>query len=275
MAHDINRFKILFTDLDGTLLDDQKQISEKNRKAIDRALSIGHKIVITTGRPLCSAQKLSKELGLTKNGCYAIAFNGGIIYDCFEKKTIFEQTLLHEDVRRLFDEAKKVGIHAQTYSDTCVLAEKPNQDFDRYASVIAISKKVVPDVLSELKTKRPAKVLMIADHERLEQFRLSTLSWRSGKIDAIFSCPNYLEFIPQGVSKGNAVQTLCRFLNLSLSSSIAVGDAENDISMIQTAHIGAVMKNASDTMKTYGNYVTSFDNNHSAIAEIIETFMLC
>ncbi len=274
MTESKNSTKILFTDLDGTLLNDQKQICPENRKAIDRALAAGHKIVITTGRPLVSAQKLSQELGLISEGCYSISFNGGIIYDCYKERVIFEQTLPHEDVRKLMNEAQKAGIHAQTYSDTCVIAEKPNEDFDRYASIIHIDKKIVPDVLKELGTKRPPKVLMIADHKRLEQFRLDTQSWREGKIDAIFSCANYLEFLPYGVSKGNALKILCNLLCLPLSASIAAGDEQNDISMIQTAHIGAVMKNASDQMKTYGNYITLHDNNHGAIAEIIERFML-
>ncbi len=266
--------KILFTDLDGTLLDDRKQICPENREAIRRALAAGCSIVITTGRPLVSAQKLSKELGLTSPGCYSISFNGGILYDCFKNQVIAEQTLSHEDVRRLIDEAREAGIHAQTYSDTCVIAEHPNADFDRYAAVIRIGKKVVPDVLKELQSRRPPKVLMIADHDRLEQFRLATQSWREGRIDTVFSCDRYLEFLPCGVSKGAALKELCRLLGLPLSASIAVGDEQNDISMIEAAGIGAVMKNASDQMKRYGNYVTLCDNNHGAIAELIDRFML-
>ena len=69
--------KILFTDLDGTLLDDRKQICPENREAIRRALAAGCSIVITTGRPLVSAQKLSKELGLTSPGCYSISLTAG------------------------------------------------------------------------------------------------------------------------------------------------------------------------------------------------------
>lgn len=266
--------KILFTDLDGTLLDDQKGICPENRDAIARALLAGHKIVLTTGRPLFSAKKLCEELNLTSQGCYAICFNGGVIYDCFAKIPIYEQTLSHEDVRRLMDLAKEAGLHAQTYSDTHVIAESTNDDFKEYASVVRIDRKTVPDVIEELGDKRSAKVLMIGDHEALEQFRIATASWREGKIDSLFSCPRYLEFVPWGVSKGNAIKTLCHLLRLPLSSSIAAGDAENDISMLKTAHIGAVMANASEEMKQYGNYVTVRDNNHGGIAEIIERFML-
>lgn len=266
--------QILFTDLDGTLLDDHKNICVENRTAIDHALLAGHKIVITTGRALFSAQKLCEDLHLTSKGCYSICFNGGVIYDCYEKKVIFERTLSHEYVCRLMDEGKKAHLHVQTYSDTDVLSESSNKELDEYISQVHMGKKVVPDVIKELGSKEPPKVLMIGEHDELEQFRISTLSWRQGKIDSFFSCPRYLEFIPQGVSKGNAIKILCNLLDLPLSCTIAAGDAENDISMIQTAHIGAVMANASENMKSYGNYVTTRDNNSGGIAEIIDRFLL-
>ena len=71
--------KILFTDLDGTLLNDEKEVTAGNQAAIDRALEQGHKIVVTTGRPLASGLDIAERIGLTKEGCYVIAFNGGQI----------------------------------------------------------------------------------------------------------------------------------------------------------------------------------------------------
>ena len=80
--------KMIFLDLDGTLLDDSKQVSEKNKKAIDDALHNGHKVVICTGRPLCSAKKLFHVLGMDRQGCYAITFNGGLVYDIHNDKIL-------------------------------------------------------------------------------------------------------------------------------------------------------------------------------------------
>lgn len=69
--------KVFFTDLDGTLLNDQKEITPGNQAAIDEALCRGHKVVITTGRPLASARIQAERLGLTKEGCYIVTYNGG------------------------------------------------------------------------------------------------------------------------------------------------------------------------------------------------------
>ena len=85
--------RILFTDLDGTLLNDQKEITPETQKAIDQALAAGHKIVVTTGRPLASGLTCAEKAGLVKEGCYVIAFNGGQIYDPFHKKTIYGKTI--------------------------------------------------------------------------------------------------------------------------------------------------------------------------------------
>lgn len=115
--------KILFTDLDGTLLNDQKEITAGNQAAISEALSCGHKIVIATGRPLASARIQAERLGLIKKGCYAITYNGGQIYDSYERKTLFGKQLPMETVVSLFQEARQMGIHIQTYSETHVVTE--------------------------------------------------------------------------------------------------------------------------------------------------------
>ena len=92
--------KTLFLDLDGTLLNDEKQITPGNRRALETALDAGHRVVITTGRPLVSAIKQSQSLGLTGKGCYLIAFNGGIVYDSFREEIIYQQDLPTEAALR-------------------------------------------------------------------------------------------------------------------------------------------------------------------------------
>ena len=85
--------KIFFTDMDDTLLNSEKQVTKENMDAISEALAAGHKIVFNTGRPLSGFLPILKELGLDREGCYAIAFNGGLIYDCAAKKTLYRRTI--------------------------------------------------------------------------------------------------------------------------------------------------------------------------------------
>ena len=267
--------RILFTDLDGTLLNDQKQISEGNLAAIHMALEKGHKIVISTGRALTSAKKQAQALGLTMPGCYIIAFNGACIYDIHEKKIIFSETIPVDYVYHLFEEAHKLDIHIQTYDDTQVLTESENEDLFRYCHNTGLGYKVISSVRSEL-TFSPYKVLVIdyQHHEPLVQFQEQIRSWAEGKIDFYFSCNELLEIVAPGISKGNAIIRLCEQLQIPPEATISAGDADNDISMLQTTHTSVVMKNADPHMHAYATYITEQDNNHDGVAEAIYKFML-
>lgn len=269
------KIKILFLDLDGTLLNDDKEITSGNHEAIQKALKQGHKIVITTGRPLASAIVLSKELGLTQDGCYAIAFNGAEIYDLYHKKTVFKETLPLPFVRYLLDAAHAQGLHCQTYSDTHILSEYDTPALHRYESLTNLTSRIVPDVMMELTTE-PGKVIVIdyENHDKLVHFQESISEWADGKVEHIFSCPQYLELVAPGMSKGHAIEVLCGILGIPKCNTIAAGDAPNDISMLETAAIGVVMNNAADDIKKYGDYITQRDNNHDGIAEVIEKFLL-
>ncbi len=267
--------KILFTDLDGTLLNDEKQISAGNQAAIDEALAKGHAIVISTGRSLPSALSLAERLGFSGEGCYVIAWNGGEIYDLYRRKTICSRTLPRALARPLFDMAAAREIHIQTYDRTHVLSEHDNQMLRDYEHFTGHHYRVVADIAREL-TVDPHKLLAICydSHERLETFRQEALSLYPDLISSFFSSDTYLEIVPKDVSKGSAIRWMCAHMEIPLENSIAAGDAPNDISMLEAAHIGAVMRNALPGVAEHGDYVTQSDNNHDGLAEIIRRFML-
>ena len=234
--------------------------------------------MICTGRPLSSVKKLLPGFGLDKPGCYAITYNGGLIYDAGAKQAIYEKTLPIEQVRYVFDKAYEYGkIHIQTYTEDGFICEKDTPESEYYERMTLCERKVVKDIVEELNGKEPGKMLAIAyDCERtqIEGFRDSMLSYCEGKMDVCFSCYEYLEFMPVGINKGNAIHWMSDFLRIPMEHTIAVGDADNDITMIKTAAIGAVMKNAADEIKQYGNYITEKNNNEGGVAEVIYKFML-
>lgn len=262
--------KILFTDLDGTLLKTDKTISEKNREAIGRMLQVGNSVVITTGRVVPSAYKIAQKLGLTVPGCYMIAANGAVIFDCAKAQVMKEWTIPMPDVRYLFAEAKRYGIHIQTYSDQFMLTSCNSRELEFYVSRTDTPAKVVEDVFAELK-QNPNKILLanIYDHECLEQFQRDHLQWEQGRLCSFFSCPQYLEYSPMGIDKGSGVRFLCSYLDIPIENAYAVGDERNDIPMIKAAGVGIAMKNAHEETKAAADYVTERDNDHDAIAEII------
>jgi len=266
--------KILFTDLDGTLLDDKKDITAENREAIFNALHKGHSIVITTGRPLAAALPMIRDLQLDQDGCYAITYNGGLLYNCYKKIPVYKETIPLSYVRYIFKQAEAFHLHCQTYSDTHVLSNIYNQELEYYVKEIHIPYCIKPGFLDTL-TEEPVKVMTIdlTSTDNLCRYRTFMADWAKDKISIFFSGKGYLEHVMKDVSKGRAMKILCRHLNIPLENAIAVGDAENDISMLQTAAIGIAMVNADSKVKKHADFVTKSDNNHSGVAEIIKKFL--
>ena len=268
--------KILFVDIDFTLLTAERELTEENDTAIREALAAGHRVVICSGRPLGGILPLAKKLNLTGEGCYLISYNGALIYDCGADRVIFKETLPLEDVRVLFDKADEHGLYIHTYFRDKVLLRKLSEESDYYVDRIGIQYVVEPN-LPEAIVEEPVKVILIELHDksRLEAYRKEVAPLLAGRVSLFYSSEVLLECVKEGISKGDAVRRLCRHLNLPVTSSIAAGDSENDISMLKAAHIGCAVANATDECKAAADYVTERDCDHSGVAEIIRKFMLC
>ena len=269
--------RMLFMDLDGTLLDDHSQITAGNRQALEAALERGHGVVITTGRPLKSAMKQAHKLDLDKPGCYLIAYNGAVIYDWEKQEQVFARTLEIPTVEAIFDYVNPRGFHLQTYDTWEVLVEKrcDNWILRRYCQRILMDFRVIEDVHQDL-TEEPVKVLIIEPESReaILQLQQELEQKFAGQVDTFFSNPTYLEVVPKGMNKGEAVRMLCQMLHVPLENAVAVGDAANDLSMIAMAGIGVAMANGTEEVKAIANYITTCDNNHDGIAEVVNRFFL-
>lgn len=267
--------KIIFTDLDGTLLDDNRQVSPENRRTIDEALAQGHQIVITSGRPLASVKLIAKELGLTSEGCYAIASNGAILYDTYNDKILKQICLPNEYVVPMFERAREAGLHIHTYTDDNVICEEDRKEVHWYENEIRVPAIVVDDISKHV-TYDPIKIILLDldNKQNLIDFQTKHMPYTEGKMETLFSNDRILEYCPLGVSKGKAVKELCELLNIPLENSVSAGDAENDISLVEAAHIGCAMCNGYDSVKARANYVTQADNNHDGFAEIMKKFVL-
>ena len=267
--------RMLFLDLDGTLLDDRKEITSGNRKALEEALERGHGVIITTGRPLKSAMAQARKLGLDKPGCFLIAYNGAVIYDWEKQEQIFARTLEIPTVLEVFDYVNQKGVHIQTYDTWDVLVEKRCDDaaVRRYCDMIVMEHRVMNDVHTDL-TEEPVKCLVIDYDDRTGP--LAVEKWlkeeMAEKVDCFFSCDAYLEVVPKGMSKGEAVKMLCQMMGVPIENAVAVGDAANDLSMIEMAGIGVAMANGTAEVNAVAQYITQRDNNHDGIAEVVEKF---
>lgn len=269
--------KILFTDLDGTLLTDDKKITPGNYQALMDALAAGHRVVITTGRPLKSALIQAEKLGLNGAGCYIIAYNGAMVYDCGAKQVIYELPLSLDALYAVVDEAARRGLYVQTYADEDVIVEPQNDGpiAARYCGLIDMDWRTVGSIRQEI-TKAPPKALVIEfeDRQKIEGMEQWIHDNLSEQTECFFSSQYYLEVVHKGMDKGQAVKEMCRRLGVPITDAIAAGDQANDISMIRAAGLGVCMCNGIEQAKAAADYITERDNNHDGIAEVVERFML-
>ena len=175
----------------------------------------------------------------------------------------------------IFEKTQEAGLYCHTYSDTSLLCRHAGEETRVYTQAIHIP--VVEDpLLPEHLAEEPCKMIVIDLHDRakMDAYRAAMEPWAKGKISMFYSSPHYLEHVPEHVSKGHAVKKLCELLQIPLANTVAAGDQENDISMIEAAAVGAAMKNATDAVKARADYITENDCNHSGVAEILGKFIL-
>lgn len=266
----MNNKKIFFSDLDGTLLTKEKIISEKTKKALDEFVAAGNHFAICTGRGLDNVQDVVKELGLDYPGMYLICYNGAQIYDCDAGKDLFRIGVPLELIPGIFETASEYGIHAHTYTTDSLISPDNGEEMQYYNRVIKRPVVVTDDIVSAL-PEVPCKVIAIELHDldKLERFRNAVMEKYSDTVTTVYSNPNYLEIFMKEAGKGSAVVRLAKHLDIPVENTIAAGDEQNDISMIEAAGIGVAMKNAVDAAKSVANAVTEFDNDHDGLADIL------
>ncbi|MCL6589700.1 MAG: Cof-type HAD-IIB family hydrolase [Firmicutes bacterium] len=256
-------------DLDDTLLDDDLTISLENRTAIQKAGQLGVKIILASGRMAQSMRPYSQELNLDQP---VIAYNGALVYDVITGQALDHHPVPRELALELIPIIRGAGIHLNVYLKDELYMEELTDWGRKYAANCSVSPRLVRD-LRRLVTEGPHKMLAIGTISEIERLQARLEEHFRGQLDFTRSKPNYLEILGPGVSKGSALQRLVTRWGIDRSEVIAIGDAPNDLEMITWAGIGVAMGNAVDQVKERAGFIAP-DNNHHAVAEVIQRFVL-
>ncbi len=269
------RNSFLFTDLDETLLRSDKTIGEEDLSAINAFLDNGNFFAFVTGRPFVDSLPFAKKYALEREGVFIAAFNGGEIREYRDGTWILLRSLpvSYEDAELLFTEAEGFNIHCQTYCGKYVLALHETEVLKGYTGGRVLTPKVMGDLKELLNylPSPPPKVVCAAINDRpaLQRFKEYVDPKIKGRLFSLFSSDKLLEFGDVNATKAKAVEFLAKKTGVLIENTIAVGDEENDISMIEAAGTGYAVKNAREEVKASADRVTEADNNHGAIAEIL------
>ena len=267
--------KILFADLDGTLLTSQKDISEYTHSILKRFCNEGGIFVLSSGRPLKSILEVRDNSKLNFPGVMISSCNGSLIYDCDTQKSIIEKRLSYDTISSVQRFADEHNTHIHTYTDDNIITERIDPEVKYYTRHVHLPVITVSDLRDGL-DREPYKMLIIdlEDHDRLAKFGLDLTDALNGQVQVVFSSPNYLEVIRPDAGKGNGVRLICDLLHIPYANSYAAGDSDNDISMLEMSGCGIAMKNGSPNALSAANVITKYDNDHDGLAHYIEDNIL-
>jgi Cof subfamily protein (haloacid dehalogenase superfamily) len=266
-------YKLVALDIDGTLLNSQKQLTSRVCAAIESAKQQGIKIVLASGRPLEGMLSTAKSLGLDGIDDFILPFNGSLIMKPFNKEILHSAILKGKDAIELKQIADNLGVNILAFSPTRgLITPKQNTYTDYEAKLNNIEYSIFDFALLE-QDEPILKVMMIDAPDLLTQAIGQLPNTLKAKYSMARSLPFFYEFTNHDSNKGMGMKVLAKHLNLTAEEIICVGDAENDLQMIQFAGLGVAMENASEQIKESANYICA-SNDQDGVAEVFEKYVL-
>lgn len=268
-------YKIIACDLDETLLGNDRAISKRNIAAIKQAISLGIKFVPATGRGYNSVRDTLKELGLLdKENEYVISYNGGAVTENKGNQLLHFEGIPFDLAQKLYKRGLLYNVCIHVYTKDMVYAYRFwQEEIDYLAGRMEVTE-IFTESLDFLAGQDIVKVLYVnTDYSYLQKIE-KELKDITQEIDVSYSANRYIEFNHKGVNKGAGLIFLTNLLDVKSEETIAIGDNFNDLSMIQVAGLGVGVQNTVKDMKPLCDYITMATNNESAVAEVIEKFIL-
>jgi Cof subfamily protein (haloacid dehalogenase superfamily) len=256
-------------DLDGTLLNSDKQVTARTLTAIRRTGAMGVRVVIASARPPRSVQPLYDYCGLST---VQINYNGAMIWDPAARRIVLHRPMPQETVRAIIEVAR------QRYPDTLASVEVADHWFtDRFdASYVTETSKVFkPDRVApfaELLTKPVTKLMLLGPGEHMVQIEGLLASHFSGQISMVRIEDYMIQIMHPTAGKSSALAAVARLYGIGRDSVMAIGDAPNDLGMIQWAGLGVAVHNAHPLVRQAADYITA-SNDEDGVAEALEMFV--
>lgn len=268
------KYKLLVLDVDGTLLNDEREISKRTLAALLKVQQMGVRIVLASGRPTYGLMPLAKTLELGNYGGFVLSYNGCQIIKAQNGEILFERRINPEMLPYLEKKARKNGFAIFTYHDDTLITDSPDNEYIKNEALLNNLKIIKEDEFSTAIDFAPCKCMLVSDKEKaligLEQHWEKRLA---GTLDAFRSEPYFLEVVPCGVNKANTLGALLEHLGVTREEVIAVGDGVCDVTMLQLAGMGVAMGHSQDSVKVCADYVTA-SNEEDGVALAVEKLIL-
>ncbi|HEX7056700.1 MAG TPA: Cof-type HAD-IIB family hydrolase [Bacilli bacterium] len=262
-------YRMIVTDIDGTLVDTQQMISAENKTKIYSFQQQGGIVTLATGRMEDATRRFVQDLNIRHP---VILYNGGKIVDFTTGQCLFEAVLAEDVIRALIRLLEANPHNMIFYSEKKLWVKEITPTLQDYMKKDQVQCSVwkTPEFLLQSKVN---KILIIREDRNFSAVRQALEQLTGRSCELVQSEPTYLEVLPQGVSKGRALQMLVDHLGIDIREVIAIGDNLNDLDMILKAGLGVAVSNAHPKLKEHAQYIASSHLDH-AVADVIEKYCL-
>ncbi len=258
--------RLVAIDLDGTLLNDSKQVSEKTIKAISCLPARGIKVIIATARPPRSVRHIYQQLQLD---CFQVNYNGALIWDETRKEAVFHRPIAGMLVREMIAHARSL------YADLLVSCEVMDRWFtDRHDPqyTTETGRMFKPDVICSADEfcQHAITKLMFLGHPELMSAVEPFISGPYGdRVTTVRADADLIQVMDRRVSKAVALMKIAEFHGIPMEQVMAIGDAPNDVGMLQVAGVAVAMDNAHERVKQVAHWVAPSNNDHGVHAALV------
>lgn len=259
-------FKIIALDLDDTLLNNERKVSDFTKTTLLECEKRGIHVVLASGRPNIGVLSVSEMIGLTDN--YMLSYNGGQIFK--KGETIFSMDISKAQLMMLFDLAVENDTCILTYTQDEILAYNPNEFAQLESDLVGMPLREVKD-FKALTAETYPKAMFVDQPEKVKAMQEKLASLEG--LNVAISKPFFLEFVKSGVDKGQSLLRLGKIVDATVEEIISFGDSYNDISMLEVAGTSVAMENAVEDVKKICTHIT-LSNDDDGVAKYIQDNIL-
>lgn len=268
------KYKLLVLDVDGTLLNDAKEITKRTLAALLKLQQIGVRIVIASGRPTYGLMPIAKELELGNYGGFILSYNGSQVIDAKNGEVVFERRIDPQLLQYIEKKAHDWNFPLLTYHDNNIYTDTPDNEHIRNEAILNNMEIIKEAEFSASIDFSPSKCMLVCDDAKA----LSDAEghWKrrlGGTLEVTQSEPYFLEVLPHNVDKANTLSALFDRLGIKQDEVVCMGDGVCDVTMIQLAGMGVAMGNAQESVKSCADMVTK-SNEEDGVAETVENLLL-
>ncbi len=257
--------KIVFSDVDGTLLNDKKRMTALTVQEVKKLKEKGIPFVIVSSRSPAGIYPILKRNDFN---CMITAFGGGLILD-EERKPLYHRGMPKETAGQIIEyiEEKQYPLSWNLFSmDQWIVKDKKDPRIRNEEFLVEAESE--QGTIDSITLDEVNKILCICEEDTIDMVE-SDLRKQFPMVDVVKSASYLLEVMPKGITKADAVHFICQYLDIDVKNAVAFGDNYNDVEMLETVGTAYLMANAPEELKKKFLNHTQNDNNHDGMYEAL------